>query len=234
MITAMGATVETEGLSLVVHPARLQAVDLAIPGDISSAAFWLVAGLCHPNGRVLVKGVGLNPSRTGIIEALQAMGAGPSLTLLDERNVGGEPVADLLVETGQLEGAEIGGELIPRIIDELPVLAVAACFAKGTTIIRDAGELRFKESDRIETTVAELGRLGAKIKATEDGMVIQGTSSLSGAACDSHGDHRLAMSLAIAGALAQGETTIRGAEAAVVSYPDFWRRLALLCGEDQP
>ncbi len=151
--------------------------------------------------------------------------------MLNERVVGGEPVADLLVETGQLEGTEIGGDLIPRIIDELPVLAVAACFARGTTVIRDAGELRLKESDRIETTVGELGRLGAKIEATEDGMVIHGVASLTGAHCESHDDHRLAMSLAVAGALAQGETTVHGAEAAVVSYPDFWRHLALLCGE---
>jgi len=232
MLTAMGATVETDGLSLVLHPAPLRAMDLDIPGDISSASFWLVAGLCHPNARLVVRGVGLNPSRTGIVEALRAMGAGDSLRLVEERVVGGEPVADLMVESCQLKGAEIGGDMIPRLIDELPVLAVAACFAEGTTVIRDAGELRLKESDRIETTVKELGRLGAKIEGREDGMVIQGAGHLAGAACWSHGDHRLAMSLAVAGALAQGETTIGEAGAASVSYPDFWRHLDQLCGKE--
>lgn len=233
MLAAMGAEIQTDGLSLLLRPARLHAVDIEIPGDISSAAFWLVAGLCHSNARITVRGVGLNPSRTGIIEALQAMGAGQSLRLIDERLAGGEPVADLVAESCQLRGAEIGGHIIPRIIDELPVLALAACFAEGTTVIRDAAELRFKESDRIETTVGELTRLGAKIEATEDGMVIYGTGKLSGAACQSHGDHRLAMTLAVAGALAQGETTVEGTDAAVVSYPDFWQHLAQLSGSGQ-
>ena len=231
MLASMGATVETDGLTLRLRPARIRAVDIAVPGDISSAAFWLVAGLCHPNARLVVRGVGINHSRAGVIEALRAMGAGPGLSLAEERSVGGEPVADLVVEPCQLRGTEIGGDIIPRIIDELPVLAVAACFAEGTTVIRDAGELRFKESDRIEATVSELGHLGARIEATQDGMVIEGTGRLSGGDCQSHGDHRLAMALAVAGALAQGETTVRGAEAAVVSYPDFWRHLAQLCGE---
>ena len=234
MVKAMGAAVEADGLTLILHPARLQAVDIDVPGDISSAAFWLVAGLCHPNSRVVVRGVGLNPSRTGIIEALQAMGAGPSLSLVEERTTGGEPMADLLVTSGQLQGIEIGGDMIPRIIDELPVLAVAACFAQGATVIRDAQELRVKESDRIATTVAELGRLGARIEALEDGMVVQGTGRLVGAPCQSHGDHRLAMALAVAGLLAEGVTTIDGAEAAAVSYPDFWRHLAQLSGAAPP
>ena len=228
MITAMGATVEADGLTLIVHPTRLNAVDVAVPGDISSAAFWLVAGLCHPNARILVRGIGLNPSRTGIIEALQAMDAGDGLTLLDQRTEGGEPVADLLVTSHQLRGIEIGGEIIPRIIDELPVLAVAACFARGSTVIRDAKELRVKESDRIETTVAELTRLGAKVEASDDGMVIHGTGHLTGASCQSYADHRLAMSMGVAGLLAQGQTTVHGAEAATVSYPEFWQHLASL------
>ena len=228
MVTAMGATVETDGLTLVLRPARLQAVDIAVPGDISSAAFWLVAGICHPNARILVRGVGLNPSRTGIIEVLQAMGAGSSLTLMDQRTEGGEPVADLLVTSGQLTGVEIAGDIIPRIMDELPVLAVAACFASGTTVIRDAAELRVKESDRIDTTVVELTRLGAKIQALEDGMMIQGTGRLTGAPCQSHADHRLAMSLAVAGLVAQGDTTIHDSEVTSVSYPEFWDHLGLL------
>ena len=230
MLTAMGANVETDGLTLIIRPGQLSAVDIAVPGDISSAAFWLVAGLCHPNARVLIQGIGLNPSRTGILEALQEMGAGPSLTLVDERTEGGEPVADLLVTTVELRGIEVGGDIIPRILDELPILAVAACFARGTTVIRDAAELRVKESDRIETTVTELTRLGARIEAREDGMVIHGTGRLSGAACQSHGDHRLAMALGVAGLLAQGETTINESEAATVSYPEFWQHLSMLSG----
>ena len=234
MLGAMGATVETQELTLLLRPSRLRAVDIVIPGDISSAAFWLVAGLCHPNARVTVRGVGLNPSRAGIIEVLQAMGAGPRLSLVEERTMGGEPVADLVIESGQLKGIEIGGDIIPRVIDELPVVAVAACFAEGTTVIRDAEELRVKESDRIETTVRELGRLGAKIEARQDGMVIQGTGRLSGGVCESHGDHRLAMALAVAGLLAQGTTTVHGADAAAVSYPSFWEHAAMLSGEGEP
>ena len=234
MLAAMGAPVKADGLTLILRPAQLRAVDISVPGDVSSAAFWLVAGLCHPNARILVRNIGINPSRMGIIEALRAMGAGPSLRLIEERTVGGEPVADLQVESGHLTGIEIGGEIIPRIIDELPVLAVAACFAEGTTVIRDAEELRVKESDRIETTVGELRRLGAKIEARQDGMVIQGTGRLKGAACQSHCDHRLAMALAVAGSLADGETTVHGAEAAAVSYPDFWQHLAQLSGNSQP
>jgi 3-phosphoshikimate 1-carboxyvinyltransferase len=214
--------VETDGLDLLLHPGPLRAVDVLVPGDISSAAFWMVAGLCHPNSRVLVRGVGLNPSRTGIIDALLAMGAGPGLQVVEERTEGGEPVADLLLTPTELKGAEIAGDLIPRILDEIPVLAVAACFASGDTVIRDAAELRVKESDRIATTVEELRRLGAKIEARDDGMVIHGTGRLTGAGVYSHSDHRLAMALAVAGLLADGETTVHGAGDASVSYPEFW------------
>ncbi len=228
MVTAMGATVEEDGLDLSLRPSALRAVDIAVPGDISSAAFWIVAGLCHSGSRVLVRGVGLNPSRTGIIDALQAMGAGASLQLLDERTEGGEPVADVLVTPGDLRGTEIGGDMIPRILDEVPILAVAACFASGETVIRDAAELRVKESDRIATTVAELSRLGADIEAREDGMVIRGTGQLTGAACQSHGDHRLAMAMAVCGLLANGETEVHGAADASVSYPSFWEDLDTL------
>ena len=231
MVSAMGGVVVSDGLTLVVHPAELTAVDIAVPGDISAAAFWLVAGLCHPKARILVKGVGLNPSRTGIIEALAAMGAGEGLKLLDERTEGGEPVADLLVTPSPLSGIEIGGDMIPRILDEIPVLAVAACFAEGDTVIRDAKELRVKESDRIETTVSELSRMGARIEAREDGMVIHGSGRLRGSACESHLDHRLAMALGVAGLVAQGDTVIDGADDASISYPSFWEHLAYLSGE---
>ena len=173
----------------------------------------------------------MNPSRTGIIEALAAMGAGEGLKLLDERTEGGEPVADLLVTPSPLSGIEIGGDMIPRILDEIPVLAVAACFAEGDTVIRDAKELRVKESDRIETTVSELSRMGARIEAREDGMVIHGSGSLRGSACESHLDHRLAMALGVAGLVAQGDTVIDGADDASISYPSFWEHLAYLSGE---
>ena len=206
-------------------------MDVAVPGDISSAAFWMVAGLIHPNARVTITGVGLNPSRAGIIDALQMMGAGDSLLLENERVEGGEPVADVVASSANLKGIELGGEIIPIMIDELPVLAVAACFAEGATIIRDAAELRVKESDRIATTVSELTRLGGKLEPRDDGMVIHGVGSLTGADVESHGDHRLAMSMAVAGLAASGDTVIHGAEDASVSYPAFWEHLASLTGE---
>ena len=228
MLRAMGADVEEDGLDLVMRPGRLSAVDIEVPGDISAAAFWMVAGLCHPDARIMVRGVGVNPTRTGILEALDGMGA--RITQVDPRLEGGEPVADLLVETSDLKATEVGGELVPRIIDELPLLALAASFADGTTVIRDAQELRLKESDRIVTTVKELSRLGANIEERPDGIVVHGTGHLSGARCRSHGDHRLAMALGVAGLLADGETVVDGAQAAGVSYPDFWRRMEELRG----
>ena len=231
MMTAMGARVETDDLALTLHPAELQAVDVAVPGDISSAAFWMVAGLIHPNARVTITGVGLNPSRAGIIDALQMMGAGDSLLLENERVEGGEPVADVVASSASLKGIELGGEIIPIMIDELPVLAVAACFAEGDTIIRDAAELRVKESDRIATTVSELTRLGGNLEPRDDGMVIHGVGKLSGAAVESHDDHRIAMAMAVAGLAASGDTVIHGAEDASVSYPTFWEHLASLTGE---
>ena len=232
MVLAMGGKIEENGLDLVIHPVELKAVDITVPGDISSAAFWMVAGLCHPNARIMIRGVGLNPSRTGIVDVLQEMGAGDALQLVDQRTEGGEPVADILVTSTELHGVEIGGDMIPRMLDEVPILAVAACFATGDTVIRDAAELRVKETDRIATTVAELTRLGANIEAREDGMVIHGrragVGDLTGADCESHGDHRLAMSMAVAGLLASGETTVHGAADASVSYPQFWQDLELL------
>ena len=233
MVSAMGGKVEEDGLDLVIHPAVLKAVDITVPGDISSAAFWMVAALCHHDSRILIRGVGMNPSRTGIVDVLQEMGAGDGLQLVDQRTEGGEPVADILVTPAELHGIEIGGDLIPRMLDEVPILAVAACFASGDTVIRDAAELRVKETDRIATMVEELSRLGANIEAREDGMVIHGkgaggTGELNGAECRSHGDHRLAMSMTVAGLLAGGDTTVHGAADASVSYPEFWRDLDLL------
>ena len=238
MMSAMSARIETDGLTLTLHPTELQAVDVAVPGDVSSAAFWMVAGLIHPNARVTITGVGLNPSRAGIIDALHMMGAGDSLRLENERVEGGEPVADVVASSIQgsgasLKGIDLGGDIIPIMMDELPVLAVAACFAEGNTVIRDAAELRVKESDRIATTVSELTRLGGNLESRDDGMVIHGVGSLTGAEVESHGDHRLAMSMAVAGLAASGETTIHGAEDASVSYPIFWEHLASLVGDGE-
>jgi 3-phosphoshikimate 1-carboxyvinyltransferase len=241
MLRAMGGRVETEGLRVSVRPSDLTAINVRVPGDISGAAFWLVAGSCHPNARVRVKGVGINPSRTGVLDVLRAMGG--RIRLENVREDGGEPTADLVAESGPLVATEIGGDLIPRVIDELPVLAVAACFARGTTVIRDAGELRVKESDRIKTTVEGLRRLGARISASfqgapvaddapqRDGMIIQGAGSLKGGQGRSHADHRIAMALGVAGLLGAGDTIVQGAEAADVSYPQFWAQLHALCGE---
>ncbi len=223
MMTAMGARLRTGGLSVSVRASELTSMDVRVPADVSGAAFWLVAGVCHPNARVRVSGVGMNPSRTGVLDALKAMGA--RISVENVREEAGEPSADLVAESSRLEGTEIRGDIIPRVIDELPVLALAACFARGTTIIGDAQELRVKESDRIQAAVDGLSRLGANVEERPDGMVIQGGATLKGAACKSYGDHRIAMTMAVAGLLAQGSTVISGAEAASISYPSFWDTL---------
>jgi 3-phosphoshikimate 1-carboxyvinyltransferase len=224
MLRAMGVEVVGGDDLRVLPPQReLTPLSLRVPGDISAAAFWMVAAAAHPDAEIRLAGVGVNPSRSGIIDALAGMGA--SITLEEERMWGCEPVADIVVRSSSLRGTVVEGSLIPRLIDELPVLAVAACLAEGETIIREAGELRLKESDRIRTTVLELRRLGASIEEQPDGMVIQGVGYLKGGACGSHGDHRLAMTLAVAGLLARGETVVRGAEASSISYPGFWHHL---------
>ena len=226
MVRAMGGKVEEDGLTLSLKRTPLTPVDFDVAGDISGAAFWMVAGLCHPSARIRIKGVGVNPTRTGILEALDAMGA--RVIQENPRIEGGEPVADLLVESTGLKAIEVDGALIPKLVDEVPVLAVAACFAKGTTVIREAQELRVKESDRISTTVGELSRLGADIEELPDGMVIHGTGRLRGGECRSHGDHRLAMALGVAGMLSEEETVVDDAGAAEVSYPQFWEHLQKL------
>lgn len=229
MLQQMGASLVEDGLTVKVKPGQsLRTLNVNVPADISSAAYWLVAGVCHPQARVTVTNVGINPTRAGIIDALQSMGA--RLTIANRRSEGGEEVADITAESSDLTGTEVAGDLIPRLLDEAPVLALAACFARGTTVFRDAQELRVKESDRIKTTVQELSRLGADIQETADGMVIRGTGHLKGAVGHSHGDHRLAMTLGVAGLLARGETEIRGAETASISYPGFWDDMEKLAG----
>jgi 3-phosphoshikimate 1-carboxyvinyltransferase len=225
MLRQMGASLKSQGNSISLLPlsSHLTPLNLRVPGDISSAAYFLVAAAIHPNARIVIKDCGINPTRTGIIDILLAMGA--KLRIDHERLEAGEPLANIVIESSELKGIEVGGDTIPRLIDEIPVLAVAACLARGKTVIRDAGELRVKESDRIATVANELSRLGAKIEPLPDGMIIYGGRLLSGAEVDSHLDHRLAMSLAVGGLVAKGETVIKRARAAQVSYPAFWQAL---------
>jgi len=222
MLRAMGAALTMSGSEVRCLPVSnsLKAMDVVVPGDISAAAYWLTAGAIHPNAKIELTGVGVNPTRSGVIDVLVAMGA--KIAIDNERKEGGEPVADITITSSELTGVDIGGELIPRLIDEIPVIAVAAAMAKGTTTIRDAGELRVKESDRITTTATELRKMGVQIEEMLDGMVIHGTGKLNGAECDSHGDHRLAMTLAVAGLVAEGTTMVYNAEAVNISYPGFW------------
>ncbi|MCK4331023.1 MAG: 3-phosphoshikimate 1-carboxyvinyltransferase [Dehalococcoidia bacterium] len=228
LLKRMGAKLECSNTHVSLTPltAPLTSVDLHVPGDISSAAYWLVAGAIHPNARLKITNCGINPTRTGIIDVLLAMGA--KLKVENQRLEGNEPVADLHIESSQLEAIEISREILPRLIDEIPVLAVAACAAKGNTVIRGASELRVKESDRIMTTVRELSRLGARIEELPDGMIIHGGKPLLGAEVESHSDHRLAMTLAIASLVAKGYTVIRNARVAEISYPAFWEEIARL------
>jgi 3-phosphoshikimate 1-carboxyvinyltransferase len=228
MLQAMGVRVTSEGPVATLAPpvAPPKAIDVHVPGDISSAACWLVLGAIHPNARVSIKGTGVNPTRTGIIDVLLKMGA--RLKVENERVINNEPVADLVVESSELTAVDIGGDLVPRLIDEVPVLAVAACLARGTTVIKDAAELRVKETDRIAFLVAELSKMGANVEELPDGIIIRGGGKLSGAKCSSHGDHRMAMALGVAGAVADGETLIEDAEVVDISYPGFWQELERL------
>ncbi len=228
MLQAFGAalTVDPDSRSVTVRgqAASLQGQAVVVPGDISSAAFWLVAAAIAPDSELVIENVGVNPTRTGILEALELMGA--DIQRENERLATGEPVADLRVRTSQLRGCRIAGDLIPRAIDEIPILAVAALFAEGQTTIADAAELRVKESDRLAAIAAELNRLGGQVTELPDGLEIQGGASLTGTDVDSYTDHRIAMSLAIAALRARGQTRIHRAEAAAISYPDFFTDLA--------
>lgn len=231
MLRAFGAEVRVDpetNSATVIGGAKLKGQTVVVPGDISSAAFWLVAGAIVPGSDLTIENVGINPTRTGILEVLEKMGA--DITLENQREVAGEPVADLRVKHSQLKACEISGDVIPRLIDEIPVLAVAAAFAEGTTVIRDAEELRVKESDRITVMATELNKMGARVSELPDGMEITGGYALTGTEVDSHTDHRIAMSLAIAALNASGTTTIHRAEAAAISYPDFTATLQQLMG----
>ena len=230
MLRAFGADLSVGGAGsteVLVRPgAQLRGQSVVVPGDISSAAFWLVAGAITPGADLTVENVGLNPSRTGILEVLDQMGA--RIEILASRDVAGEPVGDLRVTHGPLKAFEIGGDLIPRLVDEIPVLAVAACVADGVSRIRDAEELRVKETDRLAVMARQLGAMGATINEFEDGMAISGGTSLKGSVLDSETDHRVAMSLAVAATIATGDSQLHRPEAAAVSYPGFWDDLKRL------
>lgn len=227
MLGAMGVRVEGRGRVISVMPPKLlRPLDITVPGDISSAAFLMVAATLVDGSEVHLRDVGINPTRTGIVEALLRMGA--RIEVSNERFEGGEPVGDITVRSTELAAASFEGSEIVTMIDELPVLALAATQARGWTTIRGAGELRVKETDRIATTTGELRKLGARIEPLEDGMEIEGPTDLVGTACESHGDHRLAMTLAVAGLVARGETTVRDAQVSADSFPGFARCLASL------
>jgi 3-phosphoshikimate 1-carboxyvinyltransferase len=230
MLQAFGAQIttdpETHAVTITGQP-QLIGQNVVVPGDISSAAFWLVAGAIIPDSELVIENVGINPTRIGVLTILEKMGA--AITREKERVIAGEPVADLRIKASKLQACRIEGEIIPSLIDEIPILAVAAVFAQGTTIIKDAAELRVKESDRLAVIAKELNSLGAKITELPDGLEIVGGTPLVGEEVDSYTDHRIAMSLAIAALAAKGTTTIHRAQAAAVSYPDFIETLQKIC-----
>ena len=230
MLRAFGAQLSVGGPGLtevtVTPGASLRGQDVIVPGDISSAAFWLVAGAITPGADLTVQNVGLNPSRTGVLDVLAQMGA--RIELLNGREVAGEPVGDLRVTHGPLKAFTIGADLIPRLVDEIPVLAVAACYAEGISRVSGAEELRVKETDRLAVMARQLGAMGARIEEFADGLTIEGGVPLQGADVDSETDHRVAMSLAVAAQVAHGPTQLHRPEAAAVSYPGFWEDLERL------
>jgi 3-phosphoshikimate 1-carboxyvinyltransferase len=220
MFRYFGADIEAGGPMVKVRGGReLEGRDIIVPGDISSAAFFMVAALIVPGSELLIRGVGVNPTRTGVIDILTDMGG--SLELLDRREISGEPVADILVRASRLKGIEIGGELVPRAIDEFPVICVAAAHASGRTVIRDARELRVKETDRIAAMASSLRSAGVEVAETEDGMEISGLERLRGSVTDSCGDHRIAMSMLVAGLAASGGITVRDVDCIATSFPNF-------------
>jgi len=228
MLSAMGAVLKKEGLDLILQPSELETIDVEVPGDISSAAFWMIAAVCHPDAELLIRNVGVNPTRSGIITALKKMNA--QLKLMDERQVAGEPVANVLVRTSDLKGIELSGDTVPLLIDEIPVIAVAAAVADGETVIKDAQELRVKESDRIESSISWLRAAGINAEGTSDGMIISGNQKINGGSFQSYDDHRLAMSLGIAGLISEQPITISDPDVASISYPGFWGTVKELGG----
>jgi 3-phosphoshikimate 1-carboxyvinyltransferase len=224
LLGACGQVVETDGREVTLVPAgALRTSRISVSGDFSSAAFFLVAGLILPDSDLTIEGVGVNPTRTGLLDVLQAMGG--VVEVQQEEESGGEPRARLRVRTSRLKGVSIGGDLIPRLIDEIPALAVAAACAEGKTIIQDAAELRVKESDRIRAIAMALNQMGVRTEEIEDGLIIHGCGSLRGASCESHGDHRMAMAFTVAGLRADNETTVLNTACIQTSFPGFVQTL---------
>ncbi|MCI5952445.1 MAG: 3-phosphoshikimate 1-carboxyvinyltransferase [Anaerostipes sp.] len=227
MLQSFGVDVRCEGKTATVYPPEtMTGQDIVVPGDISSAAYFIVAGLITPDSQITMKHVGINPTRDGIIKVCQAMGADIILSNIQDDN--GEPTADITVKSSKLHGTVIGGDLIPTLIDELPIIAVLACFAEGETVIKNAEELKVKESNRIDLMVNNLVRMGADAIATEDGMIIHGGKPLHGISINCKYDHRIAMTFSIAGINADGETVIEDAQCVDVSYPTFYDTLKQL------
>lgn len=223
MLNYFGAQITSEGTTASIRPEPvLEGRDVMVPGDISSAAYFIAAGLLTPGSEILLKNVGINPTRAGMLKVCMDMGA--DITLLNE-STEGEPTADLLIRTSSLKGTIIEGSIIPTLIDEIPMIAVMAAFAEGTTVIRDAQELKVKESDRIAVMVENLKRMGADIEGTDDGMIIHGGKPLHGAVIDSYLDHRVAMSFAVAGTICDGTVDILNGECVNISYPEFYKDL---------
>ncbi len=232
LLRTMGALLSKQGNTISIRAGELRGIDLQVPGDLSSAAFLVAAALLMPDGEINLPQVGINPTRSGFLEVVEKMGA--RLRLFETCDVGGEPVASIRAESSRLTATEISGSLIPRLIDEIPILAVLATQAQGQTTIRDAAELRVKESDRLHLLAVNLRNMGAAVEETADGLLINGPVSLRGADITTAGDHRLVMAFAIAGLVAQGATRIQDAESVAVSYPGFFdalRSLGVDCGE---
>lgn len=224
MLNYFGADIKKEGNTIIVTPVKeIIAKDIEVPGDISSAAYFIAAALICKNSNIIINNVGVNSTRTGIITAFREMGA--DIELLNERIVCGEPVADISAKTSKLHGTIIKGDIIPKLIDEIPVIASVACYAEGETIIADAQELKVKESNRIKTMTSELSKMGADITETDDGMIIKGVKSLHGTKCESYNDHRVAMSISIAALGAEGETEITNSECVDISFPGYFTLL---------
>lgn len=227
MLSHFGAQITTKDTTASILPEPvLEGRKIMVPGDISSAAYFIAAGLIVPGAEILIKNVGINETRDGIIRVAKQMGG--NITLLHENRDSGEPFADVLVSHSPLHGIEINGSIIPTLIDELPIIAIMAAYAEGTTVIADAAELKVKESNRIDVMVDNLTAMGADITGTEDGMIIKGGSPLHGALIHSMADHRIAMSFAVASLLADGTTSIEGGECVNISYPGFYKDLAAL------
>ena len=225
MLTAFGVSVRREGTTVSIPgEARLHATNLAVPGDLSSAAFFLIAAAALPGSELLIRDAGINPTRTGVLEVLEAMGA--RVTRERERSEGGEPVADLRIRGARFRGAKVGAELIPRLLDEIPALAIAAGLAEGETVISGAAELRAKEVDRLSAVAGELAKLGIQVAEEREGLRIVGGRRLRGAVVRSRGDHRMAMALAVAGLFADGETRVQDVACVETSFPGFAELLA--------